>query len=193
METIDKTWEEYLVFLEDKYFVVTYGSAVGGNDGNSGSVTIKFNDEITSEKAGMTQRVLKTKDDYLVILNILSNETSGWCSAPYKKELGTGVGCFQLGNIIKALPESYRARLDAEEYLANNPEMLISKLSNVLNMQQKAMIIQSKVIKDLDWDLSNVFPASSKKVKNLIRMLFKGHSYKGFLTSLDKVISEDKD
>lgn len=187
------TWEEYLIYLKDKYSVVTYGTSIGGNDGNSGSVTIKFNDEITSEKAGMTQRVLKTKDDYTVILNVLSNHTSGYYSAPYKKEFGTGVGCFQLDNIIKALPESYRARLDAEEYLANNPEMLISKLSNVLNMQQKAMDIQSKVIKSLDWDLSNVFPASSKKAKSLMRMLFRGCSYKGVLTSLDKVISEDKD
>ncbi len=173
--------------------MVTYGTSISGKDGNSGSVTIKFNDEITSEKVGMTQRVLKTKDGYTVILNILSNETSGWCSAPYKKELGTGVGCFQLGNIIKALPESYRARLDAEEYLANNPEMLISKISNVLNMQKKAMDIQSKVITSIDWDLANVFQQSSKKAQNLMRMLFKGRSYKGVLTSLNKVISEDKD
>ncbi len=193
METINKTWDEYLVFLEDKYSVVTYGTSVGGNDGNSSSVTIKFNDEITSEKASMTQRVLKTKDDYTVILNILSNETSGWHSAPYKKELGTGVGCFQLDNIIKALPESHRARLNAEEYLANNPEMLISKLSNVLNMQKKAMDIQSKVITSIDWDLASVFQQSTKKAQNLMRMLFKGRSYKGVLTSLNKVISEDKD
>lgn len=169
MARYDAEFKTWLEGVKEDFTVVTYGCC--------------------TNKTGTVLVVRGDLNEECVVLTYLNNSLSGWKVVTYvvvNKEdeygyssLPTGgtfilgdrlSGNLPLGVITSLLPESEQGRLAAKNYLAKNPDMLIGKLSDVLQTQQGIINRQQSFINKVDWELHAVYESVNKSAKKMISM-----------------------
>ena len=171
-------------------------SATSSTDGTANLVL--HNSRVShSDECEVVFQTLVLDDGTHVHLSFLTPEEYGYSSVPSdgdtKALYGKRVGSLSLSAVIGLLPNIYTDKVTAETYLSNNPDMLIAKLSNVLNMQKKVMEEQNRILGNLDWDLSCVYDNATTKTKKFMKLIFNSNkSHSGYLSKLKGLLNGEK-
>ena len=127
-----------------------------------------------------------------VTLSLLLSSETGYDN-PVKSDLfGERSGTVDLKAILPLLPEIYTDKITAKTYLASNPEMLISFLSNTLNTQLSIIQKQERVISDLDWWVSAMYNESGVKIKKTFNKILARISNSGMMSELKKTLKGEE-
>ena len=175
------------------YDIINWHSSTDG----TASLTLVNSNVSHSDKCEVVFQTLVLDDGVKVHLSFVVPEEYGYDSVPSdcdsgKVLYGKRVGTLHLNSVLRLLPKIHTDKVTAETYLANNPDMLISKLSNVLNMQQKVMSEQNRILGNLDWDLSCVYDNATTKTKKFMKMFIGSKDNSGYLSKLKGLLNGDK-
>ena len=167
-----KNLEEFEKALEESnYIKVSYLKSTW-SDGVRASYTLSHREKLSGEYCEVITNQITLEDGTLVTSHIVTDTEYGRDSVPCGGTfLGERVGVLQLSSILTLLPSIYKDKVSAQNYLAENPEMLISKLSNILQIQQEGLSSYKRTLQDLDWNLAGVYEESSTKGKKFFKML----------------------
>lgn len=190
-----KTFEELKnEFTENtRYDIITSVTCSSGR----ANLTLVDSEIKYSDKGEVVFRTLVLADGTEVHLSFLAPEESGFYSVPFdgsdsKVLYGKDAGSLKLNSVMGFLPSIYTDKVAAEKYLANNPEMLISKVSNVLGMQKSIMKEQEHILSHLDWDLSCVYDQATAKTKKFMKLILNCKADSGYLSKLKGLFNGDE-
>lgn len=166
-----KNYEEYLETVKCSKYILISSSFCASS--GSAWLTLSHKDKLNSDRCEVLFYNLTLEDDTNIHLSIVTDEEFGWGSVPVKgcDVVGERVGSLSLNTVLPLLPCAYKNKIAAETYLSRNPEMLISKLSNILNRQAITIGNYERDFMNLDWYLGGMYKEFSKKTKDLFDML----------------------
>lgn len=127
-----------------------------------------------------------------VTLSLLLSSENGYDNPVKSNLFGERLGTVDLKAILPLLPEVYTDKITAKTYLARNPEMLVSLLSNTLNTQLSIIQKQDKVISDLDWWVSAMYKESGVKIKKTFNNVLTHISNSGMMSELKKTLKGEE-
>jgi len=176
-----------------RYDIIDWHSSSDG----TASLTLVNSNVDHSDKCEVVFQMLTLEDGVTVHLSFIVPEEYGYDSVPSdgdsgKVLYGKRVGTLHLDSVLALLPKIHTDKVTAETYLANNPDMLISKLSNVLNMQKKVMEEQNHILGNLDWDLSCVYDNATTKTKKFMNLILGKKDTSGYLSKLKGLLNGEK-
>ena len=175
------------------YDIINWHSSTDG----TASLTLVNSNVKHSDKCEVVFQTLVLDDGVKVHLSFVVPEEYGYDSVPSdgdsgKVLYGKRVGTLHLNSVLRLLPKIHTDKVTAETYLANNPDMLISKLSNVLNMQSSVIDKQSTLLSHLDWDLSCVYDNATTKTKKFMQVVLNKKYASNHLSKLKGLFNGDK-
>ena len=192
MKNFDALKKEYTD--NTRYDIINSHSSTDG----TASLTLVNSSVSHSDTCEVVFQTLVLGDGVNVHLSFITPEECGYASVPSDGDnnvlYGKRVGTLHLNSVLALLPKIHTDKVTAETYLANNPEMLISKLSNVLNMQSKVISVQGSILGNLDWDLSCIYDNATVKTKKFMKMVLNSNNKTStsYLTKLKGLFNGDK-
>ncbi len=164
-------------------------SEIRSTSGKDSSVKISItasSKDLKGEFCTICISTLQLTSGEVVSLSLLLSSECGY-ENPIKSDVfGERIGTVDLKAILPLLPKIYTDKITAKTYLARNPEMLVSLLSNTLNTQLSIIQKQDKVISDLDWWVSAMYKESGVKVKKTFNNILARISNSGMMSELKK-------
>lgn len=151
------------------------------------SITASSKD-LNGELCTICISTLQLSSGEIVSLSLLLSSECGYENPIKSNVFGERIGTVDLKAILPLLPEIYTDKVTAKTYLARNPEMLVSLLSNTLNTQLSVIQKQDKVISDLDWWVSAMYKESGVKIKKTFNNILAHISNSGMMSELKKTL-----
>lgn len=147
---------------------------------------------LSGEDCVMCISILKLVTGEELCLSLILDSEHGYANPVKSDLLGERVGTLDLKQAISVLPEVFTDKVAAKTYLARNPDMLVSLLSNTLNTQLSVIQKQDKVISDLDWWVSAMYKESGVKIKKLFNNVLTHITNSGMMSELKKTLKGEE-
>lgn len=158
--------EKLLNSITDKYDVVSSTTSTSGVC----NCVVKNNNFTDSEENAVLFYYRTFEDGSSLHTTLIANKQYGWGSEPSDGGvLGQRVGDLPIKSLVVSVPTQLMNKSIAESYLAANPKLLISKLSNVLEVQASMIDKQDHMLKEADWFITNIYNNTTKKTRNFFR------------------------